>query len=55
MLDLHLHIWEHRPGTPPPTLDQIERYCEAAAAKGISQIAITEHSHRFERIIDDAI
>lgn len=53
MLDLHLHVWPHQPGTLTPTRQQLERYCEAAAALGIEQIAITEHSHRFVRILED--
>jgi len=53
MLDHHLHVWPHEPGTPTPTFETLERYCEAAAARGIEQIAITEHSHRFTRILDE--
>ena len=53
MLDLHTHVWRHEPGTPTPTLDQLASYCEAAAAAGIVEIAITEHSHRFTRIADE--
>jgi histidinol-phosphatase (PHP family) len=34
---------------------QLESYCATAAARGISQIAITEHSHRFCRIIDHVL
>lgn len=55
MLDLHLHVWPHQPGTPVPTRETLERYCEAAAAKGIEHIAITEHSHRFTRVINDVL
>jgi len=55
VLDLHVHVWPHQPGTPTPTLGQLEQYCEAADARGISQIAITEHSHRFARILDQVI
>ena len=55
MLDLHVHVWPHQPGTPTPTFQQLEQYCEAAEAKGISQIAITEHSHRFTRILNDVV
>lgn len=51
MLDHHLHVWPHEPGTPTPTFELLERYCEAAAARGIEQIAITEHSHRFARVL----
>ncbi len=55
MLDLHLHVWPHQPGTPNPTLETLERYCDAAAAQGIEQIAITEHSHRFTRVINEVV
>lgn len=55
MLDLHLHVWPHGPGTPVPTIDTLERYCERAATLGIEQIAITEHSHRFGRILDEVV
>ncbi len=55
VLDLHTHVWPHRPGTPTPTLDQLRAYCAAAQARGITQIAITEHSHRFDRVIDEVL
>lgn len=55
MLDLHVHVWPHTPGTPTPTLDQLARYCERAERVGVTQIAITEHSHRFGRILDGVI
>lgn len=50
MLDFHLHVWQHEPGTPPPTFDLLASYCDAATDRGIDQIAITEHSHRFTRV-----
>lgn len=55
VLDHHLHVWPHEPGTPTPSFDLLESYCEAAAARGITQIAITEHCHRFDRIIDEVL
>ena len=55
MLDFHLHVWEHGPGTPTPTYDQLAAYCEAAAARGVDQIAITEHSHRFTRMAAEVL
>lgn len=55
MLDFHLHLWNHSPGTPPPTFEQLERYCERAAGVGIEQIAITEHCYRFTRIADEVL
>lgn len=55
MIDLHVHLWPHRPGTPVPTYEQLERCCEAAAARGIERIAVTEHSHRFTRVADEVL
>lgn len=55
MIDLHTHVWPHEPGTPSPTMEQLAEYCEVAAAKGITQIAITEHSHRFTRILEQVV
>lgn len=55
MLDHHLHVWPHEPGTPTPSFELLESYCEAAAARGITRIAITEHCHRFDRIIDEVL
>lgn len=52
MLDFHTHVWPHQPGTPTPTLELLESYCSAAEARGISQIAITEHSHRFVQVAE---
>jgi len=52
---MHSHVWDHTPGTPPPTLELLERYCEAAAAHGIAQIAITEHCYRFTRIASEVL
>lgn len=36
-------------------MEQLRAYCEAARARGISQIAVTEHSHRFDRVIDEVL
>jgi histidinol-phosphatase (PHP family) len=36
-------------------MELLARYCEAAAARGISEVAITEHCHRFERIQREVI
>jgi histidinol-phosphatase (PHP family) len=55
VLDLHVHVWPHQPGTATPTLEWLERCCVQAAAKGIDQIAITEHSHRFTRVIESVL
>ena len=55
VLDLHTHVWAHRPGTPIPTIDQLQAYCQAAQSRGIAEIAITEHSYRFDRIIEQVL
>jgi len=55
MLDLHTHVWPHQPGTPTPTYDQLAHLCDVAAAAGITEIAVTEHSHRFRRIRDEVL
>jgi len=47
VLDYHLHLWLHGERSRQPTLDQLAAYCEAAAAQGISEIALTEHLFRF--------
>ena len=50
MLDLHTHLWPHEPGTRLPSYDELAWWCERAAQAGVQQLAITEHSHRFEEI-----
>jgi len=55
MFDFHLHVWPHSDGTPAPTFDQLEQYCEAAATKGIDCIAITEHCTRFTAVADKVL
>jgi histidinol-phosphatase (PHP family) len=49
--DYHLHLHPHdpTPGSPPPGVypkGWIERYVEAAAARGVTEIGITEHFYR---------
>jgi len=51
MLDSHVHVWAHEPGTPTPTYDLLASYCDAAETAGIQQIAITEHCTRFDRVL----
>lgn len=55
MLDHHLHVWPHERGTPPPTVQLIEQYCEAAAQHGVIEIAITEHCYRFNQIANQVL
>lgn len=50
MLDYHLHLWEHGPRPLHATLDQVRRYCEQAQANGVTEIALTEHFHRFRQV-----
>lgn len=50
VIDYHLHVWPHAPGTPAPTPDVLELYSTTAQQRGLSRIAITEHSHRFIQV-----
>ncbi len=47
MLDYHLHLWPHEESSVWFRLDQIADYCERARAHGVSELALTEHTHRF--------
>ena len=47
MLDYHLHLWPHSAASTWFHLDQIAQYCEEAARHGVSELALTEHAHRF--------
>lgn len=51
MLDYHVHLWPH-PEVADETDLAVERlalYCERAAAAGVTEIALTEHFHRFTK------
>jgi histidinol-phosphatase (PHP family) len=50
VLDYHLHLWEHGPRPLHATLDDVRRYCEQAQARGVTEIALTEHFHRFRQV-----
>jgi histidinol-phosphatase (PHP family) len=50
VLDYHLHLWEHGPRPLETTLEQVAAYCAQAAAQGITEIALTEHFHRFRQV-----
>jgi histidinol-phosphatase (PHP family) len=52
MLDYHLHLWPHEDATTWLRLEQIAEYCEVAAAQGVTQLALTEHLHRFTQAAD---
>ncbi|MGI8792696.1 MAG: histidinol-phosphatase [Acidimicrobiales bacterium] len=47
MLDYHLHLWPHGERDRQPTLEELSSYCDAAAAHGVTEIALTEHLFRF--------
>jgi histidinol-phosphatase (PHP family) len=51
MLDYHVHLWPHpeRADEAELTVERLTRYCERATAAGVSEIALTEHFHRFRR------
>jgi histidinol-phosphatase (PHP family) len=49
VLDYHLHLWPHGPGPYESTLERVADYCEAAAAAGVEEIALTEHLFRFRQ------
>lgn len=49
MLDYHLHLWTHDDPTTWLSIDQIAEYCEVAQSNGVTEIAITEHIHRFRQ------
>jgi histidinol-phosphatase (PHP family) len=49
VLDYHVHLWPHGTRDHPPTVDELARYCDRAAARGVGQIALTEHLFRFAR------
>lgn len=49
MLDYHVHLWPHpvHAADTDLTVDSLAKYCEAALAAGVTEIALTEHYHRF--------
>jgi histidinol-phosphatase (PHP family) len=49
VLDYHLHLWEHGPRPLESTLEQVAAYCAHAAEHGVTEIALTEHLHRFRQ------
>jgi histidinol-phosphatase (PHP family) len=52
MLDYHVHLWPHEESSVWFQLDQIAQYCDEAARHGVSELALTEHAHRFVDIVD---
>jgi histidinol-phosphatase (PHP family) len=49
VLDYHLHLWEHGPRPLDATLEQVAAYCARAQEHGVTEIALTEHLHRFRQ------
>ncbi len=47
MLDYHLHLWPHQQSDAVTTVEQVAAYCEQAQARGVTEIAVTEHLFRF--------
>ena len=52
MIDLHTHLWEHGPGPLRVERGRLEAYCDQAAARGVTTIAVTEHLERFRQARD---
>ena len=52
MIDYHLHLWPHDESSVWYQLDQIAEYCTVAEAAGVTELALTEHAHRFVDIRD---
>ena len=52
MLDSHLPLWPHSQSDAATTVEQVAAYCELAAARGITEIAVTEHLFRFTQAKD---
>ena len=52
MLDYHLHLWPHSQSDARTTVEQVAAYCELATARGITEIAVTEHLFRFTQARD---
>ena len=52
MQDYHLHLWPHADAETWLSLDQIAAYCDEAARHGVTEVAVTEHLHRFTQVTD---
>jgi histidinol-phosphatase (PHP family) len=51
VLDYHLHLWEHSQSDVGYALDQVAAYCEQAARRGVTEVALTEHAFRFRDVL----
>ena len=55
LTDYHVHLRPDEPDTPPQryfTGENVERYRAAAAERGIEELGISEHVHRFRQALD---
>jgi histidinol-phosphatase (PHP family) len=55
LTDYHLHLRPDEPGTTPEryfTVENVERYREAAAAAGIEELGVSEHVYRFTQALE---
>jgi histidinol-phosphatase (PHP family) len=50
VIDYHLHLWPHSESSVAYQIDQIAAYCAEAATHGVSELALTEHTHRFVEV-----
>jgi histidinol-phosphatase (PHP family) len=51
VIDYHLHLWPHSESSVSFKLDQIAAYCDEAARHGVTELALTEHTHRFVDVL----
>ena len=55
LTDYHTHLRPDVPDTPPErffTEDNVRRYIDAAAARGIAELGFSEHVYRFRESLD---
>ena len=55
LTDYHLHLRPDEEDTPPSqyfTDENVERYREVASERGIEELGVAEHVHRFSRALD---
>jgi histidinol-phosphatase (PHP family) len=52
IFDYHLHLWPHEEAETWLSIDQIADYCDEAARHGVTEVALTEHLHRFTQVTD---
>jgi histidinol-phosphatase (PHP family) len=55
LTDYHVHLRQDEPDTPAErhfTDDNVDRYLEAARSRGIEELGVSEHVHRFRQSLD---